>query len=85
MMSLTTPQAENPAKQDSILLQMPVLRDFIDKILTRAIMRYDNYLARQLRKWQETVWCVNIFSGGYHYGKEEPNRSRSKENGCSTG
>ena len=24
-------------------------------------MRYDNYLARQLRKWQETVWCVNIF------------------------
>lgn len=24
------------------------------------------------------------FSGGYHYGKEESNRSRSKENGCST-
>ena len=35
-------------------------------------MRYDNYLARQLRKWQETVWCVNIFREDIIMAKKNP-------------
>ena len=42
-------------------------------------MRYDNYLARQLRKWQETVWCVNIFREDIIMAKKNPIAAAAKK------
>ncbi len=42
-------------------------------------MRYDNYLARQLRKWQETVLCVNIFQEDIIMAKKNPIAAAAKK------
>ena len=42
-------------------------------------MRYDNYLARQLRKWQKTVWCVNIFQEDIIMAKKNPIAAAAKK------
>lgn len=42
-------------------------------------MRYDNYLARQLRKWQETVLCVNVFQEDIIMAKKNPIAAAAKK------